>query len=143
MAILRNWTTAAQIGSGTVFRRLDHASEGKNARMTAQSAGIAFNRIARDLSLPDLDPVRISSHSGRIGASHNLVEDGASDAAGMRDSGWKTHWMVGTFSRGAKATRGGNGPTPGRARCSTYAVERSGLRGRKMPNPTKALVAQA
>ncbi len=42
----------------------------------------------------------------RTGATHYLVEDGASDAAIMRHAGWKTTRMVGMYSRGAKAKRG-------------------------------------
>ena len=106
MVIVRDWLAAAAIESGAIFRRLDHANQGRAARMTGQSVGIAFKRIARILSLSDLDPGRISSHSARIGATHDLVEDGASDAAIMRDAGWKTPRMVGMYSRGAKAKRG-------------------------------------
>lgn len=106
MTILRDWLTAAQIKTGAIFRRLDRASQQKEARITGQSVGISFKRIARTLSLPELDPVRISSHSARIGATHDLVEDGASDAAIMRDAGWKTPRMVGMYSRGARAKRG-------------------------------------
>ena len=106
MAILRDWLTAAQIAAGAVFRRLDRAGQGKGARMTGQSVGIAFKRIAKELRLANLDPAKISSHSARIGATHDLVEDGASDAAIMRDAGWKTPRMVGMYSRGAKAKRG-------------------------------------
>ena len=36
----------------------------------------------------------------------DLVEDGAPDAAIMRDAGWKTPRMVGLYSRGAKARQG-------------------------------------
>ena len=106
MAILKDWLRAAEIDAGAVFRRLDRASQESGARMTGQSVGITFKRIARNLSLPDLNPLRISSHSARIGATHDLVEDGASDAAIMRDAGWKTPRMVGMYSRGAKAKRG-------------------------------------
>ena len=48
----------------------------------------------------------MSSHSVRIGATHDLVEGGAPDAAIMRDAGWKTTRMVGLYSRGAKAKQG-------------------------------------
>ena len=65
-----------------------------------------FKRVARALALPDLDPARISNHSARIGATHDLVQDGAADAAIMRDAGWKTPTMVGMYSRGAKAKGG-------------------------------------
>ena len=74
--------------------------------MTGQSVGVAFKRVARLLDLPDLDPGRVSGHSARIGATLDLVEDGASDAAIMRDGGWKTPRMVGMYSRGAKAMNG-------------------------------------
>ena len=106
MGILRDWLTTAHIDKGAVFRRLDYASQGRRGRMTGQSVGVAFKRIARFLELPDLDPARVSGHSARIGATHDLVEDGASDAAIMRDGGWKTSRMVGMYSRGAKAKQG-------------------------------------
>ena len=106
MAILREWLAAAHIEEGAVFRRLDHAGEGKLARMTGQAVGLIFKRIAKALNFPDLDPARISGHSARIGATHDLVEDGASDAAIMRDGGWKTPTMVAMYSRGAKAKQG-------------------------------------
>ena len=106
MAILREWLAAAHIEEGAVFTRLDHAAEGKPHRMTGQAVGLTFKGIAKVLNLPDLDPARISSHSARIGATHDLVEDGASDAAIMRDGGWKTPTMVGMYSRGAHAKRG-------------------------------------
>jgi hypothetical protein len=89
-----------------VFRRLDAARGNGRTRLTAQSVGIAFKRVARLLNLPHEDPAAISGHSARIGATHDLVGDGASDAAIMRDTGWKTPRMVGMYSRGAKARRG-------------------------------------
>jgi hypothetical protein len=48
----------------------------------------------------------MSGHSARIGATYDLVEDGASDAAIMRDAGWTTPRMIGLYSRGAKAKHG-------------------------------------
>jgi integrase len=105
-AIVGDWMAAAQIEKGAIFPRLDCARRGQHDRMTPQSVGIVFKRIARTLDLPGLDPARISSHSARIGATHDLVEDGASDAAIMRDAGWKTPRMVGMYSRGGKAKRG-------------------------------------
>ena len=106
MAVLRDWLEAAHIYGAAVFRRLDHARRGQGGRMTGQSVGLVFKRIARLIAVPDLDPARISGHSARIGATHDLVEDGASDAAIMRDAGWKTSRMVGMYSRNAKARRG-------------------------------------
>ena len=94
VAVLSEWLSAAHIEEGAVFRRLDHAGEGKRQRMTGQAVGLTFKRIAKGLNLPDLDPARISGHSARIGATHDLVEDGASDAAIMRDGGWKNPTMV-------------------------------------------------
>ncbi len=106
MAVVGDWRTAAQIDTGPLLLRLDSARADGGARLTAQSVGLTFKRIARSLNLPDLDPVRISGHSARIGATHDLVEDGASDAAIMRDAGWRTPRMVGMYSRGARAKRG-------------------------------------
>jgi len=106
MAVVRDWLATAQIETGAVFLRLDSARGGGRARLTPQSVGLTFKRIARDLNLADLEPARVSSHSARIGATHDLVEDGASDAAIMRDAGWKTSRMVGLYSRGAKAKQG-------------------------------------
>jgi integrase len=106
MAIVQSWLHVAQITTGPVFRRLDNARGLKASRMTPQSVAAAFKRIAERLALPELDPRRISSHSARIGATHDLVEDGAPDAAIMRDAGWKTTRMVGMYSRGAKAKKG-------------------------------------
>jgi integrase len=106
MAVVGEWLTAAQIEKGALFLRLDSARGKARTRLTAQSVALAFKRIARALSLPDLDPAKISSHSARIGATHDLVEDGASDAAIMRDAGWATPKMVGMYSRGAKAKQG-------------------------------------
>jgi integrase len=106
MALLKDWLDAAGIRTGAVFRRLDSAGKGQMARMTGQSVGIVFKRISKTLRIPGLDPARISSHSARIGATHDLVEDGAPDAAIMRDAGWKTPRMVAMYSRGAQARRG-------------------------------------
>jgi len=106
MQVVRAWLDAAAIKAGAIFIRKDSAAEKDPARLTAQSVALIFKRIARSLALPDLDPSQISSHSARIGATHDLVEDGASDAAIMRDAGWKTPRMVGMYSRGAKAKRG-------------------------------------
>jgi integrase len=106
MAVVGAWLAAGQIEHGAVFIRKDHAGKGRRGRLTPQSVGLTFKRVARILALPDLDPARISSHSARIGATHDLVEDGAADAAIMRDAGWKTPRMVGLYSRGAKAKRG-------------------------------------
>jgi integrase len=106
MQVLRAWLDAGGIKAGPIFVRKDPAAEKEPARLTAQSAALIFKRIARTLALPDLDPSQISSHSARIGATHDLVEDGASDAAIMRDAGWRTPRMVGMYSRGAKAKRG-------------------------------------
>lgn len=58
------------------------------------------------LNIPELDPRQISGHSARIGATQDLVEDGAPDAAIMRDAGWKTPRMVAMYSRGTKAKQG-------------------------------------
>jgi len=106
MAIVQSWLRVAQITTGPVFNRLDNARGAKTSRMTPQSVAGVFKRIAERLALPELDPRRISSHSARIGATHDLVEDGAPDAAIMRDAGWKTTRMVGMYSRGAKAKKG-------------------------------------
>ena len=106
MAIVREYLADAKLEAGTLFRRLDNAGRTTSSRITGRSVGIAFKRIAKMLSLTDLDPARISSHSARIGATHDLVEDGASDAAIMRDAGWKTPRMVAMCSRGAQAKRG-------------------------------------
>ena len=106
MAVVREWLAAAHIEEEALFVRLDYAAGDKRARMTPQSVGIVFKRVARMLNLPELDPARISSHSARIGATQDLVEDGAPDAAIMRDAGWKTPRMVGLYSRGARAKHG-------------------------------------
>jgi integrase len=106
MAVIGDWLKAGNIDRGALFVRLDSAGGPGRGRLTPQSVAIVFKRIARRLALPDLDPAQISSHSARIGATHDLVEDGASDAAIMRDAGWKTPRMVGMYSRGAKAKRG-------------------------------------
>jgi integrase len=106
MQVVRAWLDASGILAGPIFIRLDSAADKEPSRLTAQSVALIFKRIARSLALPDLDPSQISSHSARIGATHDLVEDGASDAAIMRDAGWKTPRMVGMYSRGAKAKRG-------------------------------------
>ena len=106
MHVVRAWLDAAKIRSGPVFIRQDFAGSVAPTRLTAQSVALIFKRIATFLALPDLDPAQISGHSARIGATHDLVEDGASDAAIMRDAGWKTPRMVGMYSRGAKAKRG-------------------------------------
>lgn len=104
--VVREWLTAAKIKSGPVFVRLDKARDGKRERMDAAWVAAVFKQVARRLALPELDPSNVSSHSARIGATHDLVEDGASDAAIMRDAGWKTTRMVGMYSRGAKAKQG-------------------------------------
>jgi integrase len=106
MQVLRAWLDAAGIKAGAIFTRKDSAAAKDPTRLTAQSVALIFKRIVRTLALPALDPSQISSHSARIGATHDLVEDGASDAAIMRDAGWKTPRMVGMYSRGAKARRG-------------------------------------
>ncbi len=106
MAIVRDWWETASIRKGAVFVRLDAAGTGNRSRLTAQSVALVFKRIAKELNFPDLDPTRVSSHSARIGATNDLVEDGAPDAAIMRDAGWKTPRMVGLYSRGAKARQG-------------------------------------
>jgi integrase len=104
--VVRDWLSTAQIEGGAMFLRLDSARGGRGTRLTPQSVGLTFKRIARSLKLLDLDPAQISSHSARIGATHDLVEDGASDAAVMRDAGWKTPRMVAMYSRGARAKNG-------------------------------------
>ena len=104
--VVREWLDAAKIKTGAVFVRLDKARDGKRERMDAAWIAAVFKNVARQLALPDLDPSNVSSHSVRIGATHDLVEDGASDAAIMRDAGWKTTRMVGMYSRGAKAKQG-------------------------------------
>ena len=106
MDVVRDWWNAAGINKGAVLVRLDAAGSGRRTRLTAQSVALVMKRIARELNLPDLDPRRVSSHSARIGATNDLVEDGAPDAAIMRDAGWKTPRMVGLYSRGAKARHG-------------------------------------
>jgi len=106
MAVVREWLSTAHIEEGAVFTRLDFAAGKKRTRMTGQSVNLVFKRVAKMLDLPELDPARISGHSARIGATQDLVEDGAPDAAIMRDAGWKTPRMVGMYSRGAKAKHG-------------------------------------
>lgn len=106
VAFLTDWLTAARIDTGPVFLRVDAAAMNRRSRMSAQSVALVFKRTANRLKLPDLDTKRISSHSARIGATHDLVEGGHSDAAIMRDAGWSTPRMVGLYSRGAQAKRG-------------------------------------
>ena len=107
MVVVREWLTAAHIEEGAVFTRLDFAAgDRKKERMTGQSVNLVFKRVANLLNLHELDPSRISGHSARIGATQDLVEDGAPDAAIMRDAGWKTPRMVGLYSRAANARRG-------------------------------------
>jgi len=106
MVVVRAWLTEAQIQVGPMFTRLDFAARGKRTRMTGQSVNLVFKRVAKMLDLPELDPAKVSGHSARIGATQDLVEDGAPDAAIMRDAGWKTPRMVGMYSRGAKARHG-------------------------------------
>jgi integrase/recombinase XerD len=106
MVVVREWLTAAHIEEGAVFTRLDFAAGKGRARMTGQSVNLVFKRVAKMLNLPELDPGRISGHSARIGATQDLVEDGAPDAAIMRDAGWTAPRMVGMYSRGAQARLG-------------------------------------
>jgi integrase len=106
MAVLGEWLGAAHIREGAVFVRLDYAAGKKRARLTAQNVNLVLKRVGRMLNIPELDPRRISGHSARIGATQDLVEDGAPDAAIMRDAGWKTPRMVAMYSRGAKAKQG-------------------------------------
>jgi integrase len=106
MAVVGEWLTAAHIRAGAVFVRLDYAAGGKRTRLTGQNVNLVFKRAGRMLNIPELDPRRISGHSARIGATQDLVEDGAPDAAIMRDAGWKTPRMVGMYSRGARAKQG-------------------------------------
>ena len=72
-------------------------------RMMAQTVGILFKRFEWMLNVPELDPARTGSHSAGIGATHDLVEVGLSDAAMMRQAGWRTPRMVGMYARAAKA----------------------------------------
>jgi hypothetical protein len=43
--------------------------------MTPQTVGMVFKRVARTLNIAELDPAHISSHSARIGATQDLVEE--------------------------------------------------------------------
>lgn len=106
VAVLQDWLTAARITTGPLFLRLDFGSGNEGHRLSPQSVALIFKRIARRLNLPELMPTDISSHSARIGATHDLLQDGASDASIMRDAGWKTTRMVGLYGRGAKAEQG-------------------------------------
>lgn len=114
LAVLDDWLRAAKITDGALFRRLDFAARGAERpaaavageRLSSQSVALIFKRIARRLNRPDLLPTNVSSHSARIGATHDLLEDGASDASIMRDAGWKTTRMVGLYGRGARAKQG-------------------------------------
>lgn len=99
---VRECLVAAHIEEGAVFTGLDLAAGKKNARMTGQSVNLAFKRVAKMLNLPELDPARISGHSVRIGTTQDLVEDGASNAAIMRDAGWKTPQLVACTLEGQK-----------------------------------------
>ena len=112
VAVLQNWLSAARLTTGPLFLRLDFGSANTRERLSAQSVALIFKRIARRLNLPDLMPTDISSHSARIGATHDLLQDGASDASIMRDAGWKTTRMVGLYGRGAKAKTGRHGQPP-------------------------------
>jgi hypothetical protein len=100
------WLDASGIMAGPIFIWLDAAADEEPSRLAAQSVAPIFKRITRSPALPDIDPSQIGSHSARIGATHDLVDDGASDAAIMRDAGWRTPRMVGIYSRGAKAKGG-------------------------------------
>ena len=99
----REWFAAATIRQGAVFVRQDRAGGGKRERMDAAWVAAVFKQVVQQLALPELDPSNVSSHSARIGATHDLVEDDASDAAIMRDPGWKTTRMVGMYSRDRKS----------------------------------------
>ena len=129
MVVLREWLAAAQIQQGAVFTRLDYAAGKKKARITAQSVNLAFKRVARMLNVPELGSARISGHSVRIGATQDLVEDGAPDAAIMRDAGWSTPRMVGMYSRGAKARHGAMASRLGRVGSALRVATASGEGG--------------
>jgi integrase len=118
MVVVGDWLSAAQIEKGPVFIRMDYAGGGGRTRLTPQSVGLVFKRVARILALPDLDPARVSSHSARIGATQDLVEEGAADAAIMRDAGWKTPTMVAMYSRGVRARHGAMAARLGRLSAS-------------------------
>src|ERR1700730_11282609 len=82
--------------------RLDFAVGGIMTRMMAQTVGILFKRFEWMLNVPEIDPARTGSHSAGIDATHDLVEVGLSDAAMMRQAGWRTPRMVGMYARASK-----------------------------------------
>lgn len=103
---LHHWLRSAGITEGALFRRLDFAGARHAARLKPQAVARIFKRIAELAQLPNLLPQHISGHSARIGATQDLIRAGASDAAIMRDGGWKTPAMVALYGRNAKAEQG-------------------------------------
>jgi integrase len=135
MAVVGDWLAKAHIQGGAIFLRLDSARGGARSRLTPRSVGLTFKRIARGPGPAGRQSSEDSSHSARIGATHDLIEDGASDAAMMRDAGWKTPRMVGMYSRGAKAKRGAMAARL-KGLAPSFAIEGATEASAPKPDPT-------
>ena len=113
---LRKWMAAAGIESGPLFRPVPGRRIGET-RLGSDAVRAVVKRRAAQAGKSG----RVSGHSLRIGATHSLVEGGASLVEVQVAGRWKSPTMPAYYvrnqeaSRGAVARlRGGSGRTPAR-----------------------------
>ena len=108
MRALRDWTAAAGIADGPVFRRVrrgGHPAPDAEARPLSPVAVRAV--IRRRARAAGLDAPKVRGHSLRVGSAQSLVAAGASTAEVMQDGRWASARMVARYTAAQAAARRG------------------------------------
>ena len=105
VAQLRQWTTAAKIDDGPIFRSI-----GKSGRLGGRLQASEVPRIIRQLAeragVPAEKVARLSGHSCRVGQAQDLVAGGADVLDLMGAGRWKSPAMPGRYTSKIDAKRG-------------------------------------
>ncbi|WP_188262712.1 tyrosine-type recombinase/integrase [Azospirillum tabaci] len=102
LATVDRWTAAAGITDGPLLRSLTRSGVTPN-RLSPEHVSRAFKRLAR---LAGLDPVRISSHSPRVGMAQELTAGNFAPPLIMHAGGWRAPHLPARYAARLAAARG-------------------------------------
>lgn len=101
--LIRLWLRASEISSGPLFRAINRHGTLGTSPLSRGSVSLIFKRMA---PLMRLDPARVSGHSGRIGAVHDMQDARQATSAIALAGRWGTEYMVQLYGRGRAAREG-------------------------------------
>jgi site-specific recombinase XerD len=94
--VLQSWLTAAEIGSGPLFRRINRYDQVLKDRLSPQSVALIIKQHARSAGL---DPARYAGHSLRAGFATHAARAGASSISIRAQTGHKSDAMLQRYIR--------------------------------------------